>query len=72
LPAAEEPDASLSSHEPTSPLSCNQLSPATPPEKLKSKVAPVTGPWLTALLDLAAQNGDSSVLKDAKTRRSLR
>jgi hypothetical protein len=72
LPAAEEPDASLSSHETTSPVNSDQLSPATPPEKLKSKVAPVTGPWSTALLDLAAQNEDSSVLKDAKTRRSLR
>jgi hypothetical protein len=72
LPAAEEPDDSLSSHEPTSPVSSEQLSPATPPEKLKSKVAPMSGPWSTALLDLVAQNGNSSDLKDAITRRSLR
>jgi hypothetical protein len=72
LPAAEEPDDSLSSHEPTSPVNSEQLSPATPPEKLKSKVAPMSGPWSTALLDLAAQNGNSSDLKDAITRRSLR
>jgi hypothetical protein len=72
LPAAVEPDASFSSHEPTSPVNSEQLSPATPPEKLKSKVAPVSGPWSTALIDLAAQNGNYSILKDAKTRRSLR
>jgi hypothetical protein len=72
LPVAEEPDASLSSHEYPSLVNSEQLSPATPPEKLKSKVAPVSGPWSAALLDLAAQNGNSSVLKDAKTIRSLR
>jgi hypothetical protein len=72
LPVAEEPDASLSSHEPTSPVNSEQMSPATPLEKLKSKVAPVSGPWSTALLDLAAQNGNSSVLRDVKTIRSLR
>jgi hypothetical protein len=72
LPLAEEPDASLSSYEPTSPVDSYQLSPATPPEKLKSKVAPVSGPWSTALLDLAAHKGDSSVIKEAKARRSLK
>jgi hypothetical protein len=71
LPATEEPDDSLSSHEPTSPVNSEQLSPATPPEKLKSKFAPLSGPWSTALLDLAAQKGNSSELKDAITRRSL-
>jgi hypothetical protein len=53
-------------------VNSDQLSPATPPEKLKSKVAPVSGPWSTALLDLAADKGDSSVIKEAKARRSLR
>jgi hypothetical protein len=72
LPLAEEPDASLSCHEPTSPVDSDQLSPATPPEKLKSKVAPVSGPWSTALLDLAAHKGDLSSTKEAKARRSLR
>jgi hypothetical protein len=72
LPLAEEPDASLSCFEPTSPVDSDQLSPATPPEKLKSKVAPVSGPWSTALLDLAAHKGDSSITKEAKARRSLR
>jgi hypothetical protein len=71
LPVAEEPNALLSSHEPPSPVNSEQLSPAIPREKLKSKVAHVSGPWSTALLDLVAQNGNSSVLKDAKTR-SLR
>jgi hypothetical protein len=32
----------------------------------------VSGPWSTALLNLATQKGDSSVIKEAKARRSLR
>jgi hypothetical protein len=44
LPAAEESDAYLSSHEPTYLINTEQLSPSTPPEKLKSKVAPMYGP----------------------------
>jgi hypothetical protein len=72
LPVAEEPDASLSSYEPTSLVNSDQLSPATPPEELKSKVALVSGPWSTALLDLAAHKGDSSVIREAKARKTLR
>jgi hypothetical protein len=53
-------------------VNSEQLSPATPPEKLQSKVAPVSGPWSAALLDLVAQRDDSTVIKEAKARSSLR
>jgi hypothetical protein len=52
-------------------VNSEQLSPATPPEKLKSKVAPMSGPWSTTLLDMAAQKGNSLEQNDAITRRSL-
>jgi hypothetical protein len=72
LLVAEEPDVSLPSQESPSSVNSEQLSPATPPEKLQSKVAPVSGPWSAALLDLAAQKEDSTILKEARARRSLR
>jgi hypothetical protein len=72
LLVAEEPDVSLPSQESPSSVNSKQLSPATPPEKLQSKVAPVSGPWSAALLDLAAHKEDLTVLKEAKASRSLR
>jgi hypothetical protein len=63
---------SLSSPAQSPSYAADLASPATPPEKLRDRVALSSGPWSKSLLSLVAKGKRPADISEPKARRSLR